>query len=258
MDRGASTPTSPPDSRLRSHVDERGGSLSVAILSARDADVFCATGSRATGATSGGRKEPYPYAMSFTLRTAAIERLARLQVPDTRARLSTRTGKPSGHAHREHQIASDAASSLNTREVGSTQDQSQRQAREMAKSATQEMAAEIARIAQTQVVEADRVSFACGPVTLKMVKTTLGPGWVLNDNVLFSSEDSHKVASAFYFNITANAPAESHYFNVRFGGTGTIVWRVRDPKYAGTPTSEIEAHLLALASLLESPPLLVG
>ena len=44
----------------------------------------------------------------------------------------------------------------------------------MAKSATQEMATEIARISQTRIVEVKRVSFACGPVTLKMVKTTLG------------------------------------------------------------------------------------
>eukprot|EP00966_Prymnesium_polylepis_P143965 3323594-Prymnesium_polylepis.1 len=34
------------------------------------------------------------------------------------------------------------------------------------------MASEIARISQTRVVEVERVSFECGPVTLKMVKTT--------------------------------------------------------------------------------------
>ena len=71
----------------------------------------------------------------------------------------------------------------------------------MAKSLTEEMASEIARVAQKQVVEVERVSFACGKVTLKMVKTTLGIGWLLNENVLFSSDDHPLVAAAFYSNM---------------------------------------------------------
>ena len=97
---------------------------------------------------------------------------------------------------------------------------------DMAKSVTQEMAYEIARVAQTRVVEVDRVSFACGPVTLKMAKTTLGLGWLLNDKVLFSALDHHQAARAFYLNIKANAQPESKHFNERFGGTDTIVWSV--------------------------------
>lgn len=124
----------------------------------------------------------------------------------------------------------------------------------MAKSATQEMASEIARIAQTRVVEVERVSFACGPVTLKMVKTTLGAGWLLNDNVLFSSDDYHKAANAFYFNIKTNAQPESYHFNVRFGGTDTIVWRVHYNKVQ----SEMEEPLIDLASLLKTPPTLIN
>ena len=109
----------------------------------------------------------------------------------------------------------------------------------MAKSATQEMAAEIARIAQTQVVEADRVSFACGPVTLKMVKTTLGPGWVLNDNVLFLDPDFEQLVQGRFRRlgvrvqlVEADALLEVHPLPVGLGklwaypnlvGAGTVV-----------------------------------
>ena len=50
---------------------------------------------------------------------------------------------------------------------------------EIGKSACEEMAAEIARLARHRVVEVDRVSFECGPVILKLVKTTTGLGWFL-------------------------------------------------------------------------------
>ena len=123
----------------------------------------------------------------------------------------------------------------------------------MAKSATQEMASEIARIAQTRVVEVERVSFACGPVTLKMAKTTLGHGWLLNDKVLFSSDNYHQAATAFYSNIKKNAEPESNYFNVRFGGTDTIVWTVH--KNCGR--SEQEGPLYEMAFLLKTPPILI-
>ena len=123
----------------------------------------------------------------------------------------------------------------------------------MAKSAVQEMASEIARIAQTRVVEVERVSFACGPVTLKMVKTTLGLGWLLNDHVLFSSDDYHQAAKAFYLNIKENAQPESSDFNVRFGGTETVVWSV----HRGWGLSKMEEPLHELASLLRNPPILI-
>ena len=130
----------------------------------------------------------------------------------------------------------------------------------MAKSATQEMASEIARISQTRVVEVERVSFACGPVTLKMVKTTLGPGWLLNDKVLFSSvdlDDLHKAAKAFYFNIKTNAQPESDHFNVRFGGTDTIVWSVHRFIAGSAAVSEMEEPLSELCFLLKTPPILI-
>ena len=125
----------------------------------------------------------------------------------------------------------------------------------MAKSAAQEMASEIARISQTRVVEVERVSFACGPVTLKMVKTTLGPGWLLNDKVLFSSDlgDPHKAAKAFYLNIKANAQPESNHFNVRFGGTDHIVWSV----HKFNSLTEMDEPLAELSFLLKTPPILI-
>ena len=117
------------------------------------------------------------------------------------------------------------------------------------------MASEIARIAQTRVVEMERVSFACGPVTLKMVKTTLGLGCLLNDKVLFSSDvnGNDQAAKAFYFTIKTNALPESSHFNVRFGGTDTIVWSVHYNKV----DSEMEEPLVGLAFLLKTPPILI-
>ena len=90
-------------------------------------------------------------------------------------------------------------------------------------------------------------------MTLKMVKTTLGLGWLLNDKVLFSSLDYHQAAKAFYLNIKANAQPESFHFNVRFGGTETIVWSVHYHNVA----SEMEEPLIELASLLSNPPILI-
>ena len=62
----------------------------------------------------------------------------------------------------------------------------------MAKSATQEMAAEIARIAQTRVVQVEGVQLTCyqveGRPTLKRVKSTLGDGWCF-DNLFFPTNE---------------------------------------------------------------------
>ena len=123
----------------------------------------------------------------------------------------------------------------------------------MAKSAAQEMASEIARIAQTRVVEVECVSFACGPVTLKMAKTTLGLGWLLNGKILFSSNDYHQAAKAFYLNIKANAQPESNHFNVRFGGTDHIVWSV----HKFNSLTEMDEPLAELSFLLKTPPILI-
>ena len=111
------------------------------------------------------------------------------------------------------------------------------------------MASEIARIAQKRVVEVEQVSFACGPVTLKMVKTTLGLGWLLNDTVLFTS-DEHAV-KAFILNIKTNAESEDYYFNVRFGGTDTVVWSIHRFKDAS------KKYVSELISLLRTPPVLI-
>ena len=83
-----------------------------------------------------------------------------------------------------------------------------------------------------------------------MVKTTLGLGWLLNDKVLFSSDDYHKAANAFYFNIQTNTQPGSHHFNVRFGGTDTIVWSVYK-------LGDMREPLDALALLLKTPPTLI-
>ena len=62
-------------------------------------------------------------------------------------------------------------------------------------------ALEIARISQTRVVQVERVSFECGQQHLKMVKTTLGYGWLLNNTVLFEFSNAFEAARAFYLNI---------------------------------------------------------
>ena len=122
------------------------------------------------------------------------------------------------------------------------------------KSVIEEMACEIARIAQTRVVEVDRVSFACGPVTLKMVKTTTGLGWLLDDHVMFCFDQHDVVARALLYNIMSNAPRdEFNYWNLRFVMTGTIVWRCHFSE------NENCAYVAKsqLAALLKRPPLLI-
>ena len=47
------------------------------------------------------------------------------------------------------------------------------------KSLVQEMAAEIARIAQTRVVHVENVRFTCLSTSLQLVKTTCGLAWLL-------------------------------------------------------------------------------
>ena len=110
---------------------------------------------------------------------------------------------------------------------------------------------EIARLSQTRIVEDGRVAFACGPVTLKLAKTTLGLGWLLNERVFFLADDPHKAARAFFLNIKATAQPEGHHFNVRFGGTEIIVWQ------AHSATASLDESLDELALLLKSPPVVV-
>jgi hypothetical protein len=120
------------------------------------------------------------------------------------------------------------------------------------------MDTEIVRLAYARVVELEHVnfgpvSFECGPVTLKMVKITLGIGWLLQDNIFFYSDDYHTAANAFYLNFRASAQPESDYFNVRFGGTDTIVWSV--PRFNGDDA--LKEALIGLAQLLKDLPILI-
>jgi hypothetical protein len=120
------------------------------------------------------------------------------------------------------------------------------------KSVMQEMAEIIARIAQARVVGGEGVSFECGQQTLKMVKTTQGYGWLLNNTLLFQCQ--RKAASAFYYTIhqheePSEAPAR---YNVRFGGTTQIVWSV-DRRWTNAMMDGPALEELAL--LLKSPPI---
>ena len=127
--------------------------------------------------------------------------------------------------------------------------------KEDGKSVVEEMATEIARLAQKRVVEVDRVRFTCGPVTLKMVKATTGLGWLLNDRVLYDLNQcgASQVASAFYYNIKVSAQAENYHFCVRFGDTETVVWRVHYSNVA----SEMKTPLNELTAILKNPPTLI-
>ena len=121
----------------------------------------------------------------------------------------------------------------------------------MAKSLTQEMASEIARIAQTRVVEVDRVRFHCGEHTLQMVKTTHGVGYLLNDRVLFSMDQCTEAARAFFLNV-------SHCFyvtdaKIKFGTTDVSVANISAPR----DEEKWERDLQRFAKMLRNPPLLV-
>lgn len=117
------------------------------------------------------------------------------------------------------------------------------------KSACEEMAAEI--LAQQRVVEVDRVSFRSGPATLQMVTTTTGMGWLLNGSVLFRSDQSAQIASAFFNTLVTRAEVEDGHFCVRFGDTDVVVWRTYQHG------DQLKA-LAELAALIEAPPTLVS
>ena len=116
----------------------------------------------------------------------------------------------------------------------------------MAKSLTQEMASEIARIAQTRVVEVDRVRFHCGEHTLQMVKTTHGVGYLLNDRVLFSMDQCTEAARAFFLNVFRYDMTDA---KIKFGTTDVSVANIKG-------VSE-EQFALRFAKMLRNPPLLV-
>ena len=109
------------------------------------------------------------------------------------------------------------------------------------------MASEIARIAQRRVVEVDRVSFECGNITLKMVKTTTGGGWLLNDDIIFTSID--QAIKAFYDNIQVFGTKDNdNYYNIFM--SGTLIYRFWI--HAGEkPFSK------AIADILKNPPTVV-
>ena len=118
----------------------------------------------------------------------------------------------------------------------------------MAKSATEEMATEIARLAQTRIVEVG-IQFECAPVTLKMVKTTLGVGWLLNSKLLFS--DVNKAAKAFCDNIRISATRDDNDYNYSISLGGIIVFRYH-------PADKESNRLVTIAALLKDPPLVVN
>ena len=133
----------------------------------------------------------------------------------------------------------------------------------MAMSAAQEVAREIARIAQTRVVDLESASFSCGSVTLKMVKTTQGHGWLVNDKLLFPVLEYAFIeldaAHAFFFTIKSDAVAnaqaekEGHRYNVRFCKTDITVWSIA----TRTSHQEEETSLSRLANLLKNLPIVV-
>ena len=144
----------------------------------------------------------------------------------------------------------------------------------MAMSLTKEMAREIARIAQTRIVDDEHVLFKWGPLNLQKVKTTLGFGWILYRSdeepcqvpsvLLFNTDgswaDDHMMAHTFYINIKAILAKDyeawavpGHHINVTFGSTDTVVWRV----HCNNLDKEMKVPLQQLVKVLNNPPILV-
>ena len=140
----------------------------------------------------------------------------------------------------------------------------------MAKSATQEMATEIARIAQTRVVQVEGVQLTCyqveGRPTLKKVKSTLGDGWCF-ENLFFPTNDWFDflhVARVFVAHLRSfeiHHEVEGQYYEIRFGewtGSNTelypkVVWRM----HRNAPKKDEEEMTSRLAQLLQKPPIIV-
>ena len=125
-------------------------------------------------------------------------------------------------------------------------------------SVTQEMAEEIVRIAQTRIVEVDRVRFTCGVSTLQMVRNTLGYTWLLNDNVLYNTAE--EAAEAFHMNILADRGLryddKCHYY-IRFGPTDTVVWCGHKSVLANCSSITFTKATERIVHLLKDPPVLI-
>ena len=137
------------------------------------------------------------------------------------------------------------------------------------KSVTQEMAAEIARIAQMRVVQVEGVHFTCYQVgvhphytALKKVKSTLGDGWCIDDLFFPTNSwfDFLHVARIFVTHLRSNEIDElHHHYEVRFGVYSNIepypkvVWRM----YRHCSKKDEEEMTNRLAQLLQQPPIIV-
>ena len=123
-------------------------------------------------------------------------------------------------------------------------------------SVVQEIALEIARLVQTRWVEVDRVSFRCASTVLKLVKTTNGLRWLLND-CLFEHQQFEDVARAFFDSAKADAP-EEHVHTV-FTGNGAPLMSVRHwfgGAYYSDPKQDHDGRAVqTFAGLLKNPPL---
>ena len=123
-----------------------------------------------------------------------------------------------------------------------------------AKSLVQEMATEIARIAQVRVVEIKPVRFSCmNSTSLQLVKTTCGLGWLLNDHLMFDTDSLEAAARAFYVNAREHYPDDE--LVIRFGGTASVTVMTIS-KYWCDDTDSGQG-ILRFWALLKNPPVWV-
>ena len=136
------------------------------------------------------------------------------------------------------------------------------------KSATQEMAAEIVRIAQTRVVQVEGVEFRCYRIgtypqffNVKKVKSTLGDGWCI-DNLFFPTNswfDFLHVARIFVAHLRAHDIEDAEYYEIYFGihrntePYPKVVWRM----HRHCSKKDEEEMTNRLAQLLQQPPIIV-
>jgi hypothetical protein len=121
------------------------------------------------------------------------------------------------------------------------------------KSLVQEMAAEIARIAQTRVVHVENVRFTCLSTSLQLVKTTCGLAWLLNDRFMFDHDSWELVIRSFFTSVTQDAVY--------------IDWQSPAVLFFDLPVMSISKYwsdnnpgqedILRFRALLKTPPVLV-
>ena len=123
-------------------------------------------------------------------------------------------------------------------------------------SVTQEMGNIIATLAQTRTAQVGNIKIGFRNVkgenkitTLKLVKTTIGHGWVLNDKIMFT--EIEQAAKAFFHNMQYFGGTFIYLCMILPNGDTEIIEKFILDSYC------IETTIERIEELLKNPPIVV-